>query len=188
MDSVYHHELTACCRITICHIYLLAKQNFAQLLFIIYDKIFNYYNKKYLVRVCYSTVNINFFASWFDVLAIDDGKALKQLILAEKDLLANNFPQGLMTIACVAIGANYDLVIKKYGGCALPVLYGAPQSAKTTALKAALSVVGNPDIVQGLWCWMYITIHRKIPVISCPLLDDITEQAKCCFIMYNYFT
>jgi len=60
-------------------------------------------------------------------------------ILAEKSLLANNFPQGLMTIARV----------KRFGGCALPVLFGAPQSAKTTALKAALSVVGNTDIVQG---------------------------------------
>lgn len=53
---------------------------------------------------------LTFFSSPFDVLAIDDGKALKELILAEKDLLANNFPQGLMTIACVAIGANLTLL------------------------------------------------------------------------------
>lgn len=98
--------------------------------------------------------------SSFDVIAIDDWKALKELILAERDLLASNFPQGVMTIACVAIGANYDLVVKKFGGCALPILYGAPQSAKTTALKVALSVVGNPDIVQVMWCirYMYIQI------------------------------
>ncbi|PFX22429.1 PiggyBac transposable element-derived protein 1 [Stylophora pistillata] len=82
------------------------------------------------------------------ITTIDDGEALQNLILAEQNLLANNFPQGLMTIACVAIGANYDLVVKKFGGCTLPVLFGAPQSAKTTALKAALSVVGNTDIVQ----------------------------------------
>lgn len=60
-----------------------------------------------------------------------------------------------MTIACVAIGANYDLVVKKFGGCALPVLFGAPQSAKTTALKAALSVVGNTDILQGMSCSLF---------------------------------
>jgi len=54
-----------------------------------------------------------------------------------------------MTLACCAIGANYSLIVKEYGGCGLPVLYGAPQSAKTTALKAALSVFGESDIVQG---------------------------------------
>lgn len=80
---------------------------------------------------------------------IDDGEALRQLIEAEKQLLGNNFPQAVMTLGCCAIGANYELIVKEYGGYGLPVLYGAPQSAKTTALKAALSVFGESDIVQG---------------------------------------
>jgi len=54
-----------------------------------------------------------------------------------------------MTLACCAIGANYGLIVKEYGVCGLPVLYGALQSAKTTALKAALSVFGETDVVQG---------------------------------------
>ena len=75
---------------------------------------------------------------------------MKELIKAEKGLLANNFPQAVLTVACCAIGANYELIVKEFGGCALPVLFGAPQSAKTTALKAALSVFGKADIVQGM--------------------------------------
>ncbi|XP_078362759.1 uncharacterized protein LOC144646922 [Oculina patagonica] len=80
----------------------------------------------------------------------DDGAALRRLIEAEKDLLGNNFPQAVMTLACCAIGANYGCIVKEYGGCGIPVLYGAPQSAKTTALKAALSVFGESDVVQDM--------------------------------------
>ena len=71
-----------------------------------------------------------------------------------------------MTIAYVAIGVNYDLVVKTFGGCALPVLFGAPQSAKTTALKAALSVVGNTDIVQGMWWSMLFFMQNGSPKAS----------------------
>ena len=83
------------------------------------------------------------------VATIEDGEALPKVILAEKSLLANNFQQGLKTIERVTNGANYDPVIQKLCGCALPVLFRAPQFAKTTALKAALSVVGNTDIKHG---------------------------------------
>lgn len=110
-----------------------------------------------------------------DVAAIDDGEALRKLILAEKSLLANNFPQGLMTIACVAIGTNYDLVVKNFGGCALPVLFGAPQSAKTTALKAALSVVGNPDIVQGT-CRSSMLFFYSTLVLACFINEMANER------------
>ena len=55
----------------------------------------------------------------------------------------------------------------------LLVLFGAPQSAKTTALKATLSVVGKTDIVQGMWCPIFsLILHRS------PWESFINEQAK----------
>lgn len=123
--------------------------------------------KYYLYKVIDSDCDHNNnYCYCYDVTAIDDGEALQKRILAEKSLLANNFPKGLMTIACVATGANYDLVVKKFGECALPVLFGAPQSAKTTALKAALSVVGNTDSVQGMWWSMLFFTQNGSPKAS----------------------
>ena len=79
--------------------------------------------------------------------------------MAEKSLLANNFQQGLTTIIeRVTNGANYDPVIQKLCGCALPVLFRAPQFAKTTALKAALSLVGNTDIKHGTQEYVHVFI------------------------------
>ena len=75
---------------------------------------------------------------------------MKELIRAEKGLLANNFPQAVLTVACCAIGAHYELIVKEFGGCALSVLFGVPQSAETVTLEAALSVFGKADIVQGM--------------------------------------
>ena len=55
----------------------------------------------------------------------------------------------------------------------LLVLFEAPQSAKTTALKATLSVVGKTDIVQGMWCPIFsLILHRS------PWESFINEQAK----------
>ena len=52
--------------------------------------------------------------------------------------------------------------VRRFGWCALPDLFGAPQSAKTTAPKAALSVVGNTDIVQGM-LWSIFLPHKIDP-------------------------
>ena len=79
---------------------------------------------------------------------VDNGTALKKLVTARKDLTANNFPQALLTLGCVGLGSNYDTVQEVMGGCAMGVLYGHPMSGKTTVLKAALSVVGQSDVIQ----------------------------------------
>ena len=70
---------------------------------------------------------------------VDNGEAMKKLILSLKDLCGSNFPQALLTIACVGMGANYDQ--QQVGSCSMGVLVGVPMSGKTTVLKAALSLV-----------------------------------------------
>ena len=56
-------------------------------------------------------------------------------------------------MAHVASGmaANYDIIVKKFGGCPTPVLKGEPVSGKTTAMKAVLSVFGIFDSESGMF-------------------------------------
>ena len=79
---------------------------------------------------------------------VDDGTALKNLVCALKDLTSNNFGQAVLTLGCVGMGANFETIQSILGGCAMGVLYGHPMSGKTTVLKAALSVIGQNDVIQ----------------------------------------
>ena len=83
------------------------------------------------------------------MIDFDNGEALGELILAEKGLLQNNFPQALMCHAASGMAANYDLLIDEFEGCPTPVLQGEPLSGKTTAMKAALSVFGITKCFSG---------------------------------------
>ena len=85
----------------------------------------------------------------FFFAAIDNGEALKELITAEKELFANNFPQALMTIACAGLAANYELVLHDIGCCSLPVLSGAAISGKTMALRCAMAIFGQKQLLHG---------------------------------------
>ena len=76
------------------------------------------------------------------MIDFNNGEALGKLILAEKELLQNNFPQALMCHVASGMAANYDLLINEFEGCPTPVLQGEPLSGKTMAMKVALSVFG----------------------------------------------
>ena len=62
------------------------------------------------------------------VTAIDEGDPLKELIKAENSLLANNFPQAVLTVACWAIGANNEPIWEK-------VICQEPQLVQSYVLK-----------------------------------------------------
>lgn len=90
---------------------------------------------------------------------VDDGTSLKKLVIALKDLTSNNFGQGVLTLGCVGIGANFDLIQSILGGCAMGVLYGHPMSGKTTVLKAVLLVVGQSGVIQRRWFLIYYKLE-----------------------------
>lgn len=85
----------------------------------------------------------------FSVIDLDNGEALRELMLAEQDLFQNNFAQVLLGHAASGLASNYDLLISEFGGCPTPVLKGEPLSGKTTALKAILSVFGIRHFSSG---------------------------------------
>ncbi|XP_028417068.1 uncharacterized protein LOC114541331 [Dendronephthya gigantea] len=73
---------------------------------------------------------------------LDDGAAFKRLLVTEKALFQNNYPQVVLAHAGSSMACNYDLILKKFDGCAIPVLMGPSVSGKTTALKAVMSIFG----------------------------------------------
>jgi hypothetical protein len=91
--------------------------------------------------------SVNFF------LDLDDGIALKQLLVAEKALFQNNYPQVVLTHAVSSMAANYSTIIERYEGCSIPFLKGQPVSGKTTALKAALGVFGIHRFISGKYIY-----------------------------------
>lgn len=78
------------------------------------------------------------------------------MVIALKDLTNNNFGQAVLTLGCVGMGANFDMIQSILGGCAMGVLYGHPMSGKTTVLKAVLSVVGQSEVIQRKWFVLFI--------------------------------
>lgn len=82
---------------------------------------------------------------------LDDGEALKRLLLNEELLFKNNYPQVVMARAASAIACNYDLIMKRFNGCAIPVLRGPPVSGKASALKAVMSVFGIRRFTSGTY-------------------------------------
>ena len=117
--------------------------------------------------------SVNFF------LDLDDGIALKQLLVAEKALFQNNYPQVVLTHAVSSMAANYSTIIERYEGCSIPFLKGQPVSGKTTALKAALGVFGIHRFISGKYIY-YIYLLYKVKcftkISNTDKSDIITSQ------------
>jgi hypothetical protein len=107
--------------------------------------------------------NCFFFNSDFD-----DGEALKELIMAERKLFQNNFPQVIIGHVASGIASNYDLVQETWEGCATPVFKGLPISGKTTALRAVLSVFGilysfhSSELKDRKLCYTNLSLPCKL--------------------------
>ena len=82
-------------------------------------------------------------------LDMDNGESLRELFLKEEQLFKNNYPQVVLAHAASSMACNYDLIIKKFNGCAIPVLKGPPVCGKTSALKAVMSVFGIRRFTSG---------------------------------------
>ena len=67
---------------------------------------------------------------------------LNELISTMRVLLKHNFCCGILCIGSGLMVLHYSRLLAKRGHCHVPVLYGQPQTGKTTSLKAALSAFG----------------------------------------------
>lgn len=109
---------------------------------------------------------------------VDDGTALKNLVCALKDLTSNNFGQAVLTLGCVGMGANFETIQSILGGCAMGVLYGHPMSGKTTVLKAALSVIGQNDVIQRKWFLSFLSLVSETCLTTGLYYREITRFFK----------
>lgn len=80
---------------------------------------------------------------------MDDGEAFRELLVAEKELFQNNYPQVILAHAASSMAANYETIVDSFEGCSIPFLQGEPVSGKTTALKAVMSVFGVKHFASG---------------------------------------
>ena len=79
----------------------------------------------------------------------DDDEALNELMMAERDLFRNNFPQVIIGHVASGIACNYDLFQDIWEGCASPVFNSPLILVKTTALLPILSVFGICSFHSG---------------------------------------
>lgn len=67
---------------------------------------------------------------------------LSNLIQAMRELLKHNFCCGMLSIGAAMMSLHYSKLLAKRGYCHIPVLFGEPQTGKTTTLKICLSAFG----------------------------------------------
>ena len=90
---------------------------------------------------------IIFFLSFID--NIDDGSSLKTLLLAQENFFKENFISSLMLLGCVILATHYVHATDAKKKVPIAMAFGNPNTAKSTALECALSVLGRGDMPLG---------------------------------------
>ena len=67
---------------------------------------------------------------------------LRVLLLSAKKILAHNFESCLLSVGAGISALHFRQLVDKRGFCHIPLLYGPPQTGKTTSLEIALSAFG----------------------------------------------
>jgi len=69
----------------------------------------------------------------------------RDLLLAFKGLLANNYPAACLALGGTVMSLGYQRIIQAGGSCPVVLLTGDTETSKTTVLKACISVTGNAE-------------------------------------------
>ena len=68
-----------------------------------------------------------------------------------KKYMGSNFPSALLAIGGVGLAVHYEQLCNLYDGVPLNIMaWGKPVSGKTTAVRAAMAVIGQQEAVGGL--------------------------------------
>ena len=74
---------------------------------------------------------------------------LRDLLLAFKGLLENNYPASCMALGGTVMSLGYQKIVQAGGSCPVVLLTGDTETSKTTVLKACISLTGTAE-VKGL--------------------------------------
>lgn len=90
---------------------------------------------------------------------VNDGDELfSDLLTLLNTCMKHNFIPSVLMIGASIMLFHFSTITKKYGGCPIPLAIGPPETGKSTAIKAALSLSGivisnnNIDITQRFGC------------------------------------
>lgn len=67
---------------------------------------------------------------------------LRDLLLSAKKILAHNYASCLLAVGAGISALHFRQLVDKRGFCHIPLLYGPPQTGKTTSLEIALAAFG----------------------------------------------
>ena len=65
--------------------------------------------------------------------------------------MGSNFPSTLLIIGGVGLAVHYKHLCNLYNGVPLILAWGKPVSGKTTAAKAAMAIIGQQEVVGGMF-------------------------------------
>ena len=70
---------------------------------------------------------------------------IRDLLLAFKGLLSNNYPAACLALGGTIMSLGYQRIIQAGGSCPVVLLTGDTETSKTTVLKACISLTGNSE-------------------------------------------
>lgn len=82
----------------------------------------------------------------FDIKEPFTVNGFRDLLLAMKGLLNNNYPAACLSLGGTVMSLGYQRIIKAGGSCPTILLTGDTETSKTTVLKACISITGNSDL------------------------------------------
>ena len=101
--------------------------------------------------------------------------ALVELLEALRGSYLSNFPSALLVLGVHTLHLHYEMLLQVAGGVPIGVLYGDVQTGKTTAMEAALSLLGTQASHYRKRCsdvrFFQMTAQTTLGLV----LDDLTE-------------
>ncbi len=81
--------------------------------------------------------------------SLDDGGTLKRLIDVQYECMGENFLPSLFVLGGLCLAVHFEQLFNQFDGVPLIVAYGAPVSGKSTAVEAAMAVIGQSEKIGG---------------------------------------
>ena len=80
---------------------------------------------------------------------LDDGTALREVILIQEKYLGENFPATLLILGGMGLAIHYEQLASLYDGVPLIMAFGSPVSGKSLAVEMAMSLLSIRESIGG---------------------------------------